>query len=581
MAEPSVTTADIAEAFAQIADLLELTGADAFRINSYRKVARVLDETPEDVPALAREGRLTGLPGVGRSSADKIAQMVSAGRIDLLEELRAKVPPGLPQLMRIQGLGPKTVAKLWHEAGVTDLASLSEAIDAGGLEGLRGMGAKKVRQIFEGIQFLTSAGNRVRLGDATELARRVVATMEQVPGVQKVTPAGSLRRGRDTVGDLDILCQADPADAERIIDAFTRMTHPPVRRVLGAGDTKASVVLDRDVQADLRVVGPESYGAALQYFTGSKEHSVRLREIVVKKGWKLNEYGLFDGETRLAGDDEGALYAKLGMAWIPPELRENRGEIEAALEGRLPDLLRLEQVRGDLHMHTVASDGLESIETMIRACAERGYAYMAIAEHSRSQHQANGLDAARLAEHRAAVREAAGAFGGIDVYFSCEVDILKDGAMDFPDEVLETLDFAIGSPHAALQMKRAEATKRILRAIENPFVRIIGHPTGRITNARPGMELDLDEIAAAAAEHDTALEVNCHTARLDLRDVHVRAAIEHGARLVLNTDAHGVADLDNMRFGVITARRGWAQAKDVVNALPAARFRNWVRKGRA
>lgn len=576
-----VTNQDIADAFSRIADLLDILDEDAFRILSYRNVARAVGDSVEDVAQLVEAGRVTELPGVGKSSAQKITQMVQAGKIDLLEELSAKVPKGLAELLRVPGLGPKTVAKMWKQANITDMESLANAIDDGAIQRVDGMGPKKVRQIFESMQFVTSSGKRTRINDAMQLAQRLIAVLEGVPGAQRVAPAGSLRRGRETVGDIDILCQcAEAGQAGEIIQAFTEARGAGVAKVLAAGGTKASVLLERNVQADLRVVGPESYGSALQYFTGSKEHGVHLRELAVKKGWKLSEYGLFEGDKQLAGADEEELYRAMGMPWIPPELREDHGEIEAALAGRLPKLVTLGQIHGDLHMHTTASDGRESIETMIRACLERGYKYLAIADHSQSQVQANGLDPQRLAEHQKAVMAEASRFEGIKVYFSCEVDIFKDGSLDFPDKVLEILDFVVASPHSALQMKREEATPRIIKAIENPFVRVIGHPSGRLIGTRPGMELNIDEIAAAASEHGVALEVNAHPERLDLRDVHVRAAIDHGAKIIINTDSHNIPDLDNMQYGVIVARRGWATANDVVNAQSAAKFDKWVKAGR-
>ena len=343
--------------------------------------------------------------------------VINTGKIAALEELRAKVPPELPGLLRLPGVGPKTVALMWKEAHVTDMASLAEAVKDGRLEKLHGMGAKKIQQIAESMEFVASAAGRTPLGLALPMAQRLAEVVAALDRAQQVSPAGSVRRGRETVGDLDILCQADSAKAEALIQAFVASPEAGIVKVLGAGGTKASVRLEHDVQADLRVVPAESYGAALQYFTGSKEHNIRLRELAVKKGWKLNEYGLFEGDRRLAGATEQEVYQRLGLAYVPPELREDRGEIEAALAGELPDLVALDDIRGDLHMHTTASDGLETIEAMIAACLERGYQYMAISDHSKAEAQAHGLDEARLAKHRQAVAKAASASKGIDVYF--------------------------------------------------------------------------------------------------------------------------------------------------------------------
>ncbi len=574
-----VTNRDIAGAFERIADLMDILGESPFRVNSYRRVARTLGETPGDVAAMAAAGELTALAGVGKSSAEKIAEFVATGKITVLEELLVKLPPSLPELLQIRGLGPKTLAKMWTQAGVTNAEELTAAIADGRLLKVPGLGPKKVQQIHQAMQFAAEAGGRLRLDEATAHAADLLAAVAAIDGADAPVIAGSFRRGRDTVGDLDVLCRTQRPDrAGKIIQAFTAAEALAIDEVLAAGDTKAGVRLADGVQVDLRVVPPASYGAALQYFTGSKAHNVRLRELAVKRGLKLNEYGLFDGDRQLAGADEDGIYKALDLAPIPPELREDRGELAAAAAGKLPKLLTLADIRGDLHMHTTASDGAESIETMIAACADRGYRYLAITEHSKGQGQAHGLDAARLAAHHEAVTAAAAeAKGkGIRVYFSCEVDIFADGGLDFPDEVLATLDFVIGSPHSALSQKRPEATARIIRAIENPHVRVIGHPSGRLINLRQGMELGIEEIAAAAAAHNVALEINAHPYRLDLRDTHVRAAVEAGAKLMINTDAHSIGDLDTMHFGVLTARRGWATPDDVVNALPPARFDKWI-----
>lgn len=577
---PDVTNKQIADALADVADLMEILGESGFRVNSYRKGARVIEDVAQPAAALAAEGKLTDLPGVGKGLAERIEQFVRTGTMDLLEELKAKLPPKLPELLNVPGLGPKTVARLWRQGNIVDLASLADAIEENTILEVEGIGAKKAQQIWQALKFAAASAERTLLGEADAIAGELVEAVRGYEGVERVEVAGSLRRGRETVGDIDLLCQADAAKGEAIVKAFAegRGHDLPIESISAAGATKGSVRIGRGVQVDLRVVPVESFGAAWQYFTGSKEHNVRLRNLASKRGWKLNEYGLFDGETQLAGADEEGMYAKLGLAWVPPELREDRGEIGAAGRGALPELLTLADIRGDLHMHTTASDGRESIETMIAACRERGYAFMAVADHSKGQVQANGLDEKRLAEHAEAIR-AAGASAGIKVYVSCEVDVFKDGSLDFDDDTLARLDFAIGSPHSALSMKGPDATRRIIKAIENPFIRAIGHPTGRLVNARPGMEVDIGEIAAAAAEHDTALEINASPHRLDLRDTHVRAAIVAGAKIIINTDAHTIAELDNMRFGVSTARRGWATVAEVVNAMSADRFDQWVRRG--
>ena len=567
---------EIAAVLAGIADLLEILGEDPFRINSYRKAARAIEDLSEAVEDVAAAGRLQEIAGIGKSTAEKITQYLSTGKVAQYEELLAKVPPKLPELLAVPGLGPKTTAKLWKEAGITSVAELEHAIEdePARLAELHGFGARKVRQIWESLAFMRSVGQRLRLGDAQAIADTLAKAVAAEKGAEEVVAAGSLRRGKETVGDIDLLCRAPKAAAPKIIDGFT--STPGVVRVLAKGETKGSVVLERQVQADLRVVGPESFGAALAYFTGSKEHNIRLRELAQKKGLKLNEYGLFRGDKQVAGKDEEGIYKALGLPYVPPELREDHGEVEAAAKGELPDLLELADIRGDLHMHTNASDGVNTIDEMVAACRARGYAYMAICDHSKSQIQANGLDEKRLAEQAAAIRKAGKKHKDILVLAGVEVDIFKDGRLDFEADVLAELDFVTASAHSALKMGREEATKRLIRAIEHPHVHCIGHPSGRLINSRPGMELDIEPIARAAAANGVALEINANPLRLDLRDVHVRAALAAGAKILINTDAHATAELDLMRYGVITARRGWAQKKDILNTLPAEQLKTWL-----
>ena len=511
-----------------------------------------------------------------KRKAQKINQYLQTGTISQFEELLAKVPPKLPEMLAIAGLGPKTVAKLWHQAGVTSVEALREALekDPGKLTAVEGMGDKKLDQIRQSMRFIESAAGRITLGEADALAAVLIEAVKSSKGSARVMAAGSLRRGKETIGDIDLLCEAPASAGTRIISAFAAA--PNVQRVLATGNTKGSVVLAGQVQADLRVVPGKSFGAALAYFTGSKAHNVRVRELAVAKGLKLNEYGLFKGNKQIAGKDEEGIYRALGLAYIPPELREDRSEVAAAAEGTLPETVTLQDIRGDLHMHTDASDGANSIEEMIQACRSRGYAYMAICDHSKSQIQANGLNEKRLGEHVKAIRKAAAKHKDILVLAGVEVDIFKDASLDFSADVLAELDFVTASPHSALSMGRKDATQRLIRAIENPHVHCIGHPSGRLINSRAGMELDIDEIAAAAAAHNVALEINAHYLRLDLRDTHVRAAVQAGAKIVINTDAHDIDQLDMMRYGVTTARRGWARPQDVVNTYSPAELKKWL-----
>jgi DNA polymerase (family 10) len=620
---------EIAAKFEAIAALMELLGENSFRINSYHKAARAIEGLAEDIETVSQQNRTNEIPGIGESTAEKIHEYLATGKMDRYDELAAKLPPHLPELMALPGLGPKTAAKLWKEAGITSVADLKQCIEKNPrrLTALEGMGEKKVQQMAQSLAFVQGTGGRMRLGEAARIAQELVELVSSFTPeggrATRVVAAGSLRRGRETVGDIDLLCEAprstgilpvsspspavsssssssveqeqeqrqrqqqqrhgqdarathgQDAHATGIIEQFCRASQ--VARVLAQGQTKGSVLLAGNVQADLRVVPAESFGAALMYFTGSKEHNIRLREMAIKKGLKLNEYGLYRGEKQVAGATEADVYEKLGLPEIAPELREDRGEIEAALAGKLPKLVELSQIRGDFQMHTKASDGLATIEEMIAGCRDRGYRAMAITDHSHSEHQANGLDAKRLAAHAKAIHQAAKKFPDMLVLASCEVDILKDGSLDFDEAVLKELDFVLVSPHAALNMTGAAATDRLLRAIESGLVHCLGHPTGRLINERPGMEIDIDRLAKAAAKHNVALEVNADPARLDLRDAHVRAALAAGARLMINTDAHSVPALKNMHFGVTTARRGWATAKDVINTWSVRDFKQWLK----
>jgi DNA polymerase (family 10) len=570
---------ELADIFSQMADLMEILDEDPFRVASYRKAGRVLEELTDPIEDLAAAGKLETIPGIGKSTAAKITQYLTTGQVQAHQELLGKVPDGVAAMLEVPGLGPKTAAKLWRQGKITTVEQLKKALaDPKKLEGIAGMGPKKAQQLLESMAFLDRSAGRALLGEARALADSLVQAVQAAKGAQNVVAAGSLRRGKETIGDIDLLCQATPKAAGAIIQAFTRA--PAVERVLAAGETKGSVVLAGGMQADLRVVPQKSFGAAWMYFTGSKDHNVALRDLAVRKKLKLNEYGLFRGRRSVAGASEEQVYTALGLDFIAPELREDRGELTAAAEGKLPRLLTLKDIRGDMHMHTTASDGHNSLEEMIAACRKRGYAYMVIADHSQSQVQARGLDDKRLAAQVRAIRKAASAIKDIWVMTGIEVDIFKDGSLDFPPEVLAELDFVTASPHSALSQDTAGATQRLIRAIEHPCVHCIGHPSGRLLNARPGMELDIQAVAEAAAANHVALEINADPHRLDLRDLHVRAAIEAGAMLVINTDSHSIDSLELMRYGVMTARRGWAEPKDVLNTASAAALKTWLAKRR-
>ena len=571
-----MTNADIAHVFAEVADLLEIQGADGFRVNSYRKVARTLEEATGSLAELAVRGELESLPGVGKSSAEKIHELLATGHLALRNELAAQVPETLLELLQIQSVGPKKVALLWKERGIKSLADLKAALADGKLAGLKGFGDKSIALIQQGLEFLERNAGRRRLGIAWQIAEIVRGAVAALPGVRRIESAGSLRRGRETVGDLDLLCVAD--DPAGVIKRFGELAG--VQQVLVAGDTKGSILYEyrprRTLQVDLRVVPAESFGAAWQYFTGSKDHNVKLRERAQQRGWTLNEYGLFEGDKRLAGTTEEEVYAALGLPCYPPELREDR--FEFALDAVPEDLIALEHIRGDLHLHTTASDGRNTIEEMAASAKEHGYHYVCVTDHSASTMIANGLTAERLLEHAAAVREVAAKLKGITLLAGTEVDILE-GGLDYPDKVLAQLDFVVASLHIATNNEQ-ENTKRTLAAIRNPYVNVIAHPTGRLINERDAFPIDMAAVCAAAGQTGTALEINAAFQRLDLKDTHARQAQQAGVTIVINTDAHAVEQFDQMRFGVMTARRAGLLRDDVLNTWPLAKLRKFVARKR-
>ncbi|MFH1418038.1 MAG: DNA polymerase/3'-5' exonuclease PolX [Planctomycetota bacterium] len=568
---------EIADIFEEIADLLEIKGEQPFRVNSYRRAARTLNDLTRDVAALAEAGELGSLSGIGKSTIGKIEEYLAEGRVSLHAELLESMPEGLPALLDIQGLGPKRVAQMWRELGVDNIEGLKETIASGKLAELKGMGSKSVAQIAAAIAFAEKSAGRTPLGLAWPLATELAAAMEKVKGVGRVAICGSVRRGCETVGDLDLLCES--TNGKAVIEAFTAM--PQVRRTLAAGETKASVLVARrdgdEMQADCRVVPQESFGAALQYFTGSKEHNVRLREIASKKGWKLNEWGLFSGSRRLAGKDEVAIYKKLGLPSIPPEVREDRGEFDVEAPLRLVEQA---DIRGDLHLHTTASDGTADAEAMARAAEERGYDYIAVTDHSRSSTIANGLSIDLMWRQIEKIRKLNKKLDATTVLTGCEVDILSDGSLDYPDQLLAACEFVVASVHVAMRQSRDKVTARVLAAMESPYVTAIGHPTGRLLGRREPMDLDMEAVIAKAAETGTALELNAAWQRLDLNDRHARMARESGVMICLSTDAHSTAQYDQMKYGLATARRAWLRPDDVLNTRPLPALRKWVAKKR-
>ena len=571
----------IAALFERMAELTEVLGGNRFKVNAYARSARALTELSRDVADLS-DAELTAIDGIGKGTVARIREYEADERIAEHDALAAEVPDGVLEVMAVPGVGPKSAAAFWKQAGVTCLADLEAGIASGNLAELKGFGPKKLENIRKSIEFAKSAGDRVHVGDAWDLAQALMAPLRDLPGVERIEHAGSLRRGRETIGDVDILVAADADHAPAIFDAFTG--HELVTEVLLRGDTKSSVRTDAGMQADLRIVDPSSFGAALMYFTGSKEHNVRLRERAIERGMTLNEYALTkkEGGDVVAADTEEAIYRALDLAWIPPELREDRGEIARAAQDDLPELVTLEDIASELHCHTTASDGRWSITELAEACADRGLHTVAITDHSRSSVQANGLSIERLEAHIEAIRAANDELGDrITVLAGSEVDILVDGSLDYPDDLLAELDVVVASPHASLAQEPKKATARLIRAIENPWVTILGHPTGRLIKRREGLSPDMDALCRAAAERGIALEINANHWRLDLRDTHARLALEHGCRLAIDTDAHHLGHLDMLRYGVMTARRAGATAADVVNCLGADALRAWLASTRS
>jgi DNA polymerase (family 10) len=569
---------ELSRVFERIADLLEISGADRFRINSYRKVSRTLDDLTDDIADVASRGELAKLPGVGKGTAEKITQYLQTGSIPLLVELEAKLPEGLPDLLGIPGMGPKRVALVHNELKVGGIEDLKRVIASGKLAALAGFGEQSVKKIAEGLEFLEKSGGRTPLGLALPIARGLMDRVSAISGVRRVSPAGSLRRGVETIGDVDILCEAD--NGEDVVQAF--VSGPEVHRVLAAGPTKGSVTVElptrRELQADLRVVPAESFGAALQYFTGSKAHNIRLREMAVKRKWRLNEWGLFDGKRQIAGATEEQVYAKLGWPCFPPELREDRGEFD---DPECVDaLVTREDIRGDLHVHTTASDGVCSIEEIAQAAKKLGYRYLAICDHSKSSVIANGLSIERMKRHIKDIRAADKKMEGFSILVGCECDILSDGSLDYPDEILRECDLVVASIHSGMTGSKTSPTERTLAAMRNPYVTIIGHPTGRLINQRPPMKIDIPAVIEAAAKTHTALELNSSWQRLDLKDVHVHQAIDAGVAVAICTDAHSGPGLRDISYGVATARRGAARRDAILNTRTVTDLRRWIARKR-
>jgi DNA polymerase (family X) len=563
---------EVAGRFEEVADLLELQDANPFRVRAYRNAARTIRDLPE--PLAGRSVKeIDALPGIGADLAGKIKTALDTGDLPLRRELRGQVPAGVRDFIAVPGVGPKRARALHDRLHVNSVAGLRRAAEQHRTRKLPGFGAKTEEHILHALEGHEEAGRRVLLAEAKVFADAVVRYLGRAPEVGRVEVAGSFRRRKETVGDLDLL--ATCARPGPVMDRLA--SYEAVAEVVARGPTKMTVRLRNGLQLDLRVVPEEAYGAALQYFTGSKQHSIQLRRIALDRRLKINEYGVFRGKKRVAGRTEEEVYAAVGLPWIPPELREARGEIEAAADGRLPTLLELDDIRGDLHMHTTATDGRASLGDMVAAAKKRGHAYVAITDHSKRVTMAHGLDARGLREHWKAIDQLAARVKGMTLLKGVEVDILEDGTLDLPDDVLDRADWVIASIHYGQNQPRERIMTRLLNAIRHPHVHAIGHPTGRLIGKRQGQDIDLDAVLKAAAEYGCLLELNSQSDRLDLDDVAAAAAKAHGVRVVVDTDAHSTEELGHLEFGVYQARRGGLEADDVANTRTLAQFRKLLK----
>jgi DNA polymerase (family X) len=567
----------IAGIFYETADLLEIDGQDSFRVRSYRNAAEAIEALPQQVADLIQEPKkLLAVQGIGKGMLANLQMLFKDGHVEVHAELLKKYRPSMLELLKIQGLGPKTIALIWSAHQVSDLEGVEKLAREGKIRELPRMGEKHEQKLLKAIEDYRRIAGRFLLDTAEKLSDKLVEYLLAADGVEKVTPAGSLRRGRETVGDLDILVTGpgciDASARQSLIEYLLRF--PGLMDVIAKGENKVSFRHRNGMQVDVRLLPPESFGAAMQYFTGSKAHNVALRQRALKMGFTLNEYSLaeLEGEKRVAGRTEEEIYAKLNLDFIPPELRENCGELEAAAGHALPKLIEQSDIRGDVHMHTVETDGRNTIEEMAEAAQERGYEYMAITDHSKNLAFANGLTDERALAHIERIRAAENKIGGIRIFAGIEVDILGDGSLDLSDSVLEQLDIVIASVHSQFNQDRAAMTDRLLKAIANPNTSLIGHPTGRLLLRRDAYHFDIDAVLKAAAQHKVAMELNSYPDRLDLSDVHLRMAKQHGVKIVINTDSHHTSHMEKIHYGITQARRAWLTKDDVLNTLPMQTF---------
>ena len=583
---------EVADILEELGDLLEIQGSNSFRIRAYRNAVRTVRGLTRPLAAMVEaEEDLTALPAIGKDMSAHIVELIQTGALARLAEVSAEVPRSLVQLVKLDGVGPKKTKKVWESLGVTTVDELEAAVKAGRVESLEGFGATSVQKILTSIEDFRRYSGRFLISQVDELIEPLLEHMRDAPGAERIEVAGSYRRRKETIGDVDLLVQAElPAPA--VMEHFTAFGS--VQRVVAAGDTRGSVVLRSGLEVDLRVIPERSFGAALHYFTGSKEHNIAIRQVAQRQGLRVNEWGVFrlpegvdpeevgkeDGE-RVAGESEPSVFEALGLGWVPPVLRENRGEVESAREGSLPDLVTLEDIQGDLHMHSTWSDGKASIEEMARACKARGYRYLAMSDHSPALAMVGGITPERAVDQWEEIARVQEGLDGITIFKSLEVDILRDGSLDMTDEVLENLDLVVVSVHSLMDMDRVRMTDRVIAAIQHPQVDILAHPTGRLLARREPFQIEIEEVLQAARDLDVAVEINASPHRLDLNDVHAHRAKELGVKVGINTDAHSVQRLAHMSYGVDQARRAWLNKGDVLNTMTLKQFEKWLNRREA
>lgn len=571
----AMTNADIAAIFNKVADLLEIKGENPFKVRAYRNAARTIENIGKSLVDLVNEGYdLTRLPGIGHDLSEYIKEIVTTGKFSKLEKLEREIPPHLVEMLSIEGLGPKRIKVLYEKLNVESMEDLRRAAESGEILKLPGFGPVLVEKILKGIRLAKKAGKRFRIDVAKNYAEDLVNYLKEIEGIIHIDVAGSYRRKKETVGDLDILVTAK--DWEKVTDHFVK--YSGVKEVVSKGPTRSTVILKSDLQVDLRSVPNESYGAALHYFTGSKAHNIAIRTMGVKLGLKINEYGIFKGAKRIGGEKEEDVFKSVGLPFIEPELRENRGEIEAALAGKLPKLVELKEIRGDLHMHTKYTDGKNTIEEMAKAAKEKGYEYIAITDHSKRVTVAKGLDEKRLLAQIEEIDKINEKLDGITILKGIEVDILEDGSLDLSDDVLKELDVVVCAVHSKFKLSREKQTYRVLKAMDNPYFNILAHPTGRLIGSREGYDIDIEKIIEHAKECGCYLEINAQPERLDLNDINAKLAKEMGVKMAISTDAHNIFTLDYMEYGVNQARRGWCEKEDILNTYTLKELKKLLKR---